>query len=93
MITRMTTSTTMNSSHTEIAAAWIVALALVAALVVHVLLPVTPPRLGHGVSDAETARLRTTLSGGVATPDGDLPLIESGNRGSGATADDDDSDE
>ena len=66
----------MNSNHSDIAAAWIVALALIAAMVVHVLLPVTPPRLGHGVANAEAARVGTNLSGETSGSDFGLPLSE-----------------
>ncbi len=66
----------MNSNPSEIVAAWIVALALLAATAVHVFLPDTPPRLGHGVADANAARIGTALSGGSATADSDLPLVE-----------------
>jgi hypothetical protein len=69
-------SKTMNSNHSDIAAAWIVALALIAAMVVHVFLPVTPPRLGHGVADAEAARVGVNLSGATESSDSDLPLNE-----------------
>lgn len=71
----------MNSNHSEIAAAWIVALALIAAMAAHLLLPVTPPRLGHGVVDA--ARLGTSGPGGNAVRDSDLPLVELDDSGAG----------
>jgi len=75
MITRaLTMSKTMNSNHSDIAAAWIVAVALIAAIVVHVFLPVTPPRLGHGVADTDAARIGTNLSGATESSDSDLPL-------------------
>jgi hypothetical protein len=77
MITRaLTMSKTMNSNYSDIAAAWIVALALIAAIVAHVFLPVTPPRLGHGVADADAARVGINLSGATETSDSDLPLNE-----------------
>ena len=68
--------TTASSNQTEVAAAWIVALALIAAIVVHFFLPVTPPRLGHGVADANSARVQTHLSGGSVSTDSELPLVE-----------------
>ncbi len=74
MMTRtLTMSKTMNN-HSDIAAAWIVALALLAAIVVHVFLPVTPPRLGHGVADTDAARVGINLSGATESSDSDLPL-------------------
>ena len=77
MLTRtLTMSKTMNSNYSDILAAWIVALALIAAIVVHVFLPVTPPRLGHGVADADAARVGTNLSGATESSDSDLPLNE-----------------
>jgi len=72
----LTMSKTMNSNHSDIAAAWIVALALIAAMVVHVFLPATPPRLGHGVANTEAARVGTNLSGATDSSDSDLPLDE-----------------
>ncbi len=77
MMTRtLTMSKAMNSNHSDIAAAWIVALALIAAIVVHVFLPVTPPRLGHGVADTDAARVGINLSGATESSDSDLPLKE-----------------
>ena len=76
MMRSLTMSKTMNSNHSDIAAAWIVALALIAAMVVHVFLPETPPRLGHGVANTEAARVSTNLSGGTPASDFDLPLSE-----------------
>jgi hypothetical protein len=75
MMRSLTMSKAMNN-HSDIAAAWIVALALIAAIVVHVFLPATPPRLGHGVADAEAARVGINLSGATETSDSDLPLNE-----------------
>ncbi|HTP81923.1 MAG TPA: hypothetical protein VMQ11_03205 [Alphaproteobacteria bacterium] len=66
----------MNSNYSDIAAAWIVALALIAAIVAHVFLPATPPRLGHGVADADAARVGINLSGATESSDSDLPLNE-----------------
>lgn len=68
----------MSSNNSDIAAAWIVALALVAAMAAHAFLPETPPRLGHGVSGAEAARVGANFSGGSVAPDSDVPLIEIG---------------
>lgn len=76
MMSFLTMSKTMNSNHSDIAAAWIVALALIAAMVVHVFLPVTPPRLGHGVANTEAARVSTNLSGDTTGSDFGLPLSE-----------------
>ncbi len=77
----MTTSTIMsdgNSDKSDIAAAWIVALALIVAMVVHVFLPATPPRLAPGVANAEAARIGTNLSGGSMATDSEVPLVEFG---------------
>jgi hypothetical protein len=46
----------MNPNRTELVAAWIVALALIAAMGAHALLPSTPPRLEPGVTDAGQPR-------------------------------------
>ena len=62
----------MKSSFTEVAAAWIVAIALIVSMAVHAFLPQTPPRLGHGVTPASSARIGTTVNG----VDTDLPLAE-----------------
>jgi len=72
----LTMSKTMNGNYSDVAAAWIVALALLAAIVAHVFLPETPPRLGHGVADADAARVGTNLSGATESSDSDLPLNE-----------------
>lgn len=64
-----------NPNRTEVFAAWIVALALIAAMAAHALLPKTPPRLEPGVTDAGQPR-----PPGVARespsrlPDLELPL-------------------
>lgn len=84
-INTWTSETPMNPNQTEIAAAWIVALALMAAIVVHLFLPATPPRLGHGVADAASVRVQRSLPGGSAAPDSDVPLVEHGD-GRGARA-------
>ena len=39
----------MNSHFSEVAAAWIVAVALIAAVAAHAFLPATPPHLERGV--------------------------------------------
>ena len=78
----------MNSNHSDIAAAWIVALALIAAKLIHVFLPATPPRLGHGVAGADAARIGVNLSGGSAASDSDVPLVEFGRSAPADTADD-----
>jgi hypothetical protein len=40
----------MNTKHTEVLAAWVVAFALIGAMAVHALLPRTTPRLEPGVT-------------------------------------------
>lgn len=84
-INARTHETTMSSNQTEIAAAWIVALALLAAIVVHLFLPATPPRLGHGVANAAAARVQTNLPDGSVASETDVPLVEHG-EGLGARA-------
>ncbi len=64
----------MNNSHyTEVAAAWIVAIALIAAILVHTFLPDVPPRLDPGVVAPTAARA------GAPTPaaERDIPLMDS----------------
>jgi hypothetical protein len=68
----------MKSSISELAAAWIVALALIAAMAVDVLLPKTPPALGPGVTLVGTQRPAVNVPATVPTPDMDLPLMEFG---------------
>ena len=69
----------MSSNRTEIGAAWIVALALIALMVVHAFLPQTPPRLAHGVSDVSSVRVGQSLQNLPAKPsETDVPLIEYG---------------
>jgi hypothetical protein len=63
----------MNSHYTEVAAAWIVAIALIAAIAVHTFLPVVPPRLEPGVVSPTAARAGTPTS----NTDRDIPLIDS----------------
>jgi len=65
----------IKSSYAEVAAAWIVAIALIVSMAVHAFLPQTPPRLGHGVTPASSARIGTTVNGGAGL-DHDLPLAE-----------------
>jgi len=62
----------MKSSYAEVAAAWIVAIALVVSMAVHAFLPQTPPRLGRGVTPASSARIGTSVNG----VDTDVPLAE-----------------
>jgi hypothetical protein len=71
-----TTKMAADADSTDIAAAWIVAAALIAAIVVHLFLPATPPRLGHGVAGAAAARVQTNLPGGSVAADSDVPLVE-----------------
>lgn len=88
MMKARTTRTGSDTDSTDIAAAWIVALALIAAIVVHLFLPATPPRLGHGVAGAAAARVQTNLPGGSIAADSDVPLVEHGDGfGSRAGAD------
>ncbi len=69
----------MKSNHADIAAAWIVALALIAAMAVDAFLPQTPPRLGHGVTPFAGLRAGTNLSASPnGMPDTELPLLEFG---------------
>lgn len=69
----------MRSNHSEIGAAWIVALSLVALMAVHAFLPQTPPRLARGVADAATVRTGATFKESpVNVPDTDVPLMEFG---------------
>lgn len=79
----------MHSNDTNIAAAWIVALALIAAMAAHAFLPETPPRLGHGVTDPEAARIGANFfpGGSSVARDTDVPLVE---FGSSTRLDDDD---
>jgi hypothetical protein len=77
----------MKSSITELAAAWIVAVALIAAMAVDVLLPKTPPSLGRGVAVIGTQRPVVNSPASITPADPDLPLMEFGGR-SGAPADD-----
>jgi len=65
----------IKSTYTEVAAAWIVAIALIVSMAVHAFLPQTPPRLGHGVTPASSARLGTSLNGAPGL-ESDLPLAE-----------------
>jgi hypothetical protein len=65
-----------HSNYTDLMAAWIVALALVALMAVHAFMPLTPPRLGHGVSQVGSARVGASLSQPARDPDVDLPLME-----------------
>jgi hypothetical protein len=69
---------TMKSSITELAAAWIVAVALIGAIAVDVMLPQTPPALGRGVAVIGTQRPAVNLPAVVTPADADLPLIEFG---------------
>lgn len=66
----------MNSNRTELLAAWIVAVALVAAMSFHAVLPKTPPHLGPGITNvqARPALPGRDLAGRL--PETDLPLIE-----------------
>lgn len=66
----------MNPNRTELFAAWIVALALIAAMGVHTFLPKTPPRLEPGVTDASQPR-PPAISREMPS-DLDLPLIDLG---------------
>jgi hypothetical protein len=68
----------MKSSVTELAAAWIVALALIGAMAMDVLLPKTPPTLGRGVAVIGTQRppLNVPATVSPADSDSDLPLLE-----------------
>lgn len=68
----------MNQNRTELFAAWIVALALIAAMGMHALLPKTPPRLGPGVTDASQPRSPVVAREAPTLPDLDLPLIDLG---------------
>lgn len=69
----------MNPNRTELVAAWIVALALIAAMGAHALLPATPPRLEPGVTDASQPRSPAMVREGPAhLPDLDLPLMDLG---------------
>jgi hypothetical protein len=63
----------MNSHYTEVAAAWIVAVALVAAIAVHTFLPDVPPRFEPGVMAPAASRV------GPPAPraDRDVPLMDS----------------
>ena len=65
----------MKSSYAEVAAAWIVAIALVVSMAVHAFLPQTPPRLGRGITPASSARIGTSVNGGAGL-ETDLPLAE-----------------
>jgi hypothetical protein len=68
----------MKSSITELAAAWIVAVALIAAMAVDVLLPKTPPSLGRGVAVIGTQRPVVNSPASITPADPDLPLTEFG---------------
>ncbi len=68
----------MKSSFTEIAAAWIVALALIAAMAVNVFLPKTPPTFERGVTALGPARPSVDVPAAAKTQDPDLPLLEFG---------------
>ncbi|HEX9461668.1 MAG TPA: hypothetical protein VGB82_03640 [Alphaproteobacteria bacterium] len=71
----------MKSNYTEVAAAWIVAVALIAAIAAHTFLPATPPDLSHGAIPAAASRV------GVGAPasDTDLPLVEAPETSTGNT--------
>lgn len=58
----------MNTNRTEVLAAWIVALALIAAMAVHAVLPRTPPRLEPGVTAVDQHRV-APLSAAAASED------------------------
>lgn len=61
----------MKSNYTEVAAAWIVAVALIAAIAAHTFLPPTPPDLSHGARPAASR-----VGVGAPASDTDLPLVE-----------------
>ena len=66
----------MNSNRSELLAAWIVAIALVAAMSFHAVLPKTPPHLGPGITNVQA---RSSVPGrdlAGRLPETDLPLIE-----------------
>ncbi len=67
----------MNSTRSEFLAAWIIAIALIAAMGLHAFLPRPAPRLGLGVTEASQPRASVVSRDGHARPvDADLPLRE-----------------
>src|SRR3954469_7365268 len=78
----------MKQSITEMAAAWIVAAALIAAMAFNVLIPTPPPAFGRGVTSLGPARPALDLPTVSKSTDGDLPLIEFGGPFGPSTDDD-----
>ena len=59
----------MKTNRTELLSAWIVALALIAAMAIHAVLPRTPPRLEPGVSTVGQHRMASQASAIAGEPD------------------------
>ncbi len=59
----------MKANRTELLSAWIVALALIAAMAIHAVLPRTPPRLEAGVTTLGQHRMAPQASAVAGEPD------------------------
>lgn len=66
----------MNTNRTELAAAWIVALALIVAMGAHAFLPRTPPHMGPGVTALQPRPVLADRERPDRLPETDLPLVE-----------------